>query len=690
MVLTGLGAVTPLGPDLPTSFEAARRGTSGLRPLPSLVGTPLEGRVGGPIGPPFTPAYDTCRPSDALRRSAAPPRRRGVVTISLARAAIREALAESRLAIDPARVALLLGTSMTPDEPLVEQLAGELRDELGGVVTLVVSTACVSGASAIALGRTLLEANAFDAVIAGGSDEIANSTVAGFHALGLVNPDAVTPFGAPGGTNLGEGAAFVVLERAADARARGAEIVATILGVGHTSDAFHATSPHPSGDGLARAALVALDDAALAAAAIGWVSAHGTGTRANDEAEHLALLTVFGESLGSVPITATKSLLGHALGGASAIELALGIAAMKRRELLPSSPSLTPRPCFDLDLVTSPRSVDSEDGAPGERTLLKLGAGFGGLNAALVVGSGDRRGSSARTSRPGRPTLLGMGGYGGADPSFDPMGSWLEIGEDTELAELDLTSIGRGAQARGMDRSAQLLAAAVFRAASSADARGSERTGGERTGTFVGRRRPSPETARHYAASLDERGLLRAHAPSFASTVLSSAAGAISRALSLRGASFTLSTGAGSGLAAVALAADHLIQRADLDRGFAAAAEERDLDAPRAVVDGAAAVLLGAPSVSTIDGRVVELAGWALGPTPELALEAAVARAECWAARTPEVLAVRHPSRVPAVAGLLALGVAARRVLAGEVPRVAVLERGDLTSVCVIVQLRGS
>jgi 3-oxoacyl-[acyl-carrier-protein] synthase II len=665
VVLTGLGAITPLGHDLLTSFAAARAGASGLRPLPSLRGTPLEGRLGGPVAPQA--------------------QRRGVVMITLARAAIREALAESRLAVDPERVALLLGTSMTPDDPLVDRLVAEVRDELGGLVTLVVSTACISSASAIALGRTLLESNAFDAVIAGGADEIASSTVAGFHALGLVNPEAVTPFGAPGGTNVAEGAAFVVLERAADARARGATIVATLLGVGHTSDAFHATSPHPSGDGLTRAALAALEDAALTPSEIGWISAHGTGTRANDESEHLALLGVFGESTARIPVTATKSLMGHALGATSAIELALGVSAMRAGELLPSSPSLVPRECFELELVTSPRPLGrGDDGAAVGGPLLKLGAGFGGLNAALVVGHGATPSRSLRRPRRGSPTVLGIGGFGGGDPSFDPMGSWLDVGEDpsVEGAELDLTSIGRGIQARGMDRSAQLLSAAVHRAAANAGA-----PSGERTGTFVGRRRPSPETVRQYSASLDERGLLRAHAPSFASTLLSSAAGAVCRAHSLKGASFTLSTGAGSGLAAVVLAADHLLQREDLDQAYAAAVEERDLEAPRAVLDGAAAILLGAPAVTAPEERTVELAGWALGPSPERALAAALERAGL---ATAEVLTVHHPSRVPAVAGLLAMGVATRRVLAGELPYIAVLERGDLASVCVIVQLRGT
>jgi 3-oxoacyl-[acyl-carrier-protein] synthase II len=582
---------------------------------------------------------------------------------------------------------------MTPDDPRIDQLASELRDELGGLVTLVVSTACVSSASAIALGRTLLESNAFDAVIAGGADEVANSTVAGFHALGLVNPDAVTPFGPPGGTNLGEGAAFAILERSVDARARGAPILATVLGVAHTSDAFHATSPHPTGEGLARAALGALEDASLPPSAIGWVSTHGTGTRANDEAEHLALSTVFGPAVASVPVTATKSLIGHALGASSAIELALACAAMRAGEILPSRSSLVPRSRVDLDLVTSARpacvcpggdcSVRATASGPVSacsRPVLKLGAGFGGLNTALLVGRGDQRAGTTRRPRRGKPTVLGMGGFGGADPRVDPMGVWLDVHEDA--GELDLDSIGRGLQARGVDRSAQLLGAAVHRAASSAPSSESERVG-----TFVGSRRPSPETATQYSASLEQRGLDRALATSFASTVLSSAAGAVCRAFSLKGASFTISTGTGSGLAAVALAADHLIWRSDLDQAYAAAAEERDPEAPRAVLDGAAAVLLGAPGSGPEDAGSIELAAWAFGPTPDHALLAACERA---GVAHPQVLSVRHPSRVPAVAGLLALGVAVRRVLAGELPRVAVVERGDLTSVCVIVQLRGA
>ncbi len=658
VVITGMGAVTPLGANLSSSCDAATQRT-GLRTITNFEGTPFEGRLGAPI-------VETQLP-------------RGAAAISFAESAIAEALGQAGAALGVA--ALIVGTSLTPEDPLVDEFVASLKRRHGELTTIVVTSACASGLHAMLCAQTLLQSRQFDVVIAGASDEISLSTFAGFHALGLLSATPTTPFGGlPGappalGTNLGEGAAFFVLERRASALARGASIVATLEGIGVSADAHHATSPHPSGEGLTRAACQALREAQRAAEEIACVSAHATGTRANDEAEYAALVTLFGPRANVLPITVSKSLVGHSLGAASAVELAMALEAMRRGEISPSAKELRVRPPFELDLVIEARPFA---GGP----LLKLGAGFGGFNAAAVLSVGDRVAGTvveSGTTLQQRPlAVLAMGGFGGAVPERDPLGSELDLLVDA--GSFDFESLTRTLDSRGLDRTTQMLATAFQRATRNTPRRTSE---GHRTATFVGQRRASPENGRAFNESVDARGYRNVSGSAFARKVLTTATGSICRMFALRGPTFVLTTGPASGLVALALAADQLAYRDDADLAFAAAVEERDLNAPRAVVDGAACFLLGRehgpePSVS--------LASWAVGADEEAALAALLARSP-----RPrfERLRASPDSQVPAVAGLLACGVAVTKIAREEAETVVVSAPGRLASACVMFERWG-
>ncbi|MFJ9694568.1 beta-ketoacyl-[acyl-carrier-protein] synthase family protein [Kitasatospora sp. NPDC101183] len=263
--------------------------------------------------------------------------------------------------------------------------AGEVSLDLGARgPALVVSTACASGTSALALAADLLRAGTCDLVLAGGTDSPRTPmTAVAFDRLGALSRRRHDPEGASrpfdadrDGFVLGEGAGVLVLERAEHARARGARPYAHLAGHGSAADAHHPTAPDPDGEGLARAARAALADAGLAPYEIGHVNAHGTGTALNDPAEAAALRRVFHRP---PPVTANKSVIGHCMGAAGAIEAALTVLTLRHRLIPPTANLDRLDDGIGLDVVAkAPRPLD----AP---AALTVSSGFGGHSAAVVL-----------------------------------------------------------------------------------------------------------------------------------------------------------------------------------------------------------------------------------------------------------------------------------------------------------------
>ncbi|GAB7186165.1 beta-ketoacyl-[acyl-carrier-protein] synthase family protein [Kitasatospora sp. Ki12] len=263
--------------------------------------------------------------------------------------------------------------------------AGEVSLDLGARGPgLVVSTACASGTSALALGRDLIASGTCDLVLAGGTDSPrTRMTCVAFDRLGALSRRRHDPAGASrpfdadrDGFVLGEGAGVLLLEHPEHARARGARPRAHLVGHGASSDAHHFTAPHPGGAGLARAVRAALADAGLAPEEIGHINAHGTGTALNDPAEAAALRQVFRRP---PPVTANKSVIGHTMGAAGAIEAALTVLALQHRLVPPTANLDRLDDAIGLDVVTKvPRPVDVP-------TALSVSSGFGGQNAAVVL-----------------------------------------------------------------------------------------------------------------------------------------------------------------------------------------------------------------------------------------------------------------------------------------------------------------
>lgn len=241
---------------------------------------------------------------------------------------------------------------------------------------LTLSSACASGAAAIALAADVIRLGLTDTMLAGGADLLCRLTLEGFHSLLALDPAGCRPFDrARAGTSLGEGAAFLVLESEERARRRGATILAELAGYASTCDAHHATAPHPEGVGAEAAMRGAISAAGIEPRDVGYVNAHGTGTVDNDLVEGKALWRVFD---GKVPpFSSTKRTFGHTLGASGAIEAVVSLIAL-RRGFIPGTPGCTePDPACEAAPLLAPR-----EGSP--RVVLSSSFGFGGVNTVLV------------------------------------------------------------------------------------------------------------------------------------------------------------------------------------------------------------------------------------------------------------------------------------------------------------------
>jgi len=240
-----------------------------------------------------------------------------------------------------------------------------------------VSTACASGATALAVGADLLRQGEADAVVAGGYDILCRFVMCGFDALRSLTRDVVRPFDRRrSGLLLGEAAALVLLLREADA---GAARLGTLLGYGSASDGVHIAAPDPAGRGLVRAIRGALDQAGAVAADVDFVSAHGTGTPLNDQIETAALKTALGGRAHAIPINSIKPSMGHTMGAAATLEAIMCLLAARHGMIPPTLNLEEPDPACDLDYVPG-------RARPGRiRVSLSTSLGFGGCNGALLL-----------------------------------------------------------------------------------------------------------------------------------------------------------------------------------------------------------------------------------------------------------------------------------------------------------------
>lgn len=288
---------------------------------------------------------------------------------------------EPQIATDPRAYYRKKGVSS-----IVSYQHGHVADAVSAYLELQgprlgISVACAAGAMSIAIAARMVLDGSAPFMLAGGSEALCQFTLSGFNALQALDPQPCRPFDLNrNGLNLGEGAAMLVLERPQRARERGAKIIAVLRGWGMTNDAFHPTAPHEEGFGLAESMILAMKMAGIGPDHIGYVNAHGTGTYLNDQAETKAYEAVFRSRRNPIPVSSTKSYIGHCLAAAGALESVITILSLRSGVLFPT---------LRLSDPISSSIVDWVMLEPRRQSLplaMSASAGFGGSNTALVFG----------------------------------------------------------------------------------------------------------------------------------------------------------------------------------------------------------------------------------------------------------------------------------------------------------------
>jgi len=406
VVVTGLGAVTPLGIGVAPTWEAMCAGRSGITAISLFDASAFASRVAGEVKGFDAAAWVEPREVRHTDRF-----------VQFAIAAARMAADDSGLdfeALDGARVGVLIGSGIGgtwtwEEQHRILQERGPSRvspffipmmimDIASGRVAmlfgargpnLAVATACATSTHAIGEAAEIIKRGDADAMIAGGAEAaVSPLALAGFCAMRALSrrnddpPGASRPFDSQrDGFVMAEGAGVVILEELEAARRRGARIYGEILGYGTSADAYHITQPCPDGDGMARAMEAALEDAQLSPERIDYVNTHGTATPTGDPAETLALKRVFGEYAARLPCSSTKSVTGHLLGAAGAVELIACLLSIRDGVVPPTINLQEPDPQCDLDYV--PNEARSHP----VRIAMSNSFGFGGHNAILIVGA---------------------------------------------------------------------------------------------------------------------------------------------------------------------------------------------------------------------------------------------------------------------------------------------------------------
>lgn len=395
LAVTGAGIICSIGRNKAEVWESIESARAGIGPLTRFPGetfpTDIAAEVTGDLGP-LLPVS---------RREAKRMSRTDQLAVIAAAEAIEESERGAAAALPRGRTVVSSGTSTgglfegerffvrraqrvgltTAVSTLVQQPTSSPSDAVARVFALgggVISnaTACASAGAAIGIAADLLRSRRADAVVAGGSDALCRITYSGFNVLQAVDPQPCTPFGVDRkGITLGEGAAYVVVERWDDAVARGASILAELCGYGASCDAYHATAPAEDGRGAEAAIRAALREGSIPSSAVDYVNAHGTGTPLNDSAETRAIVAALGST---TPVSSSKSFFGHTLGAAGAVEAVVSILALQHQVAPPTLRLAEPAEDCTLDYIPAdPRPLEMTN-------VLSNTFGFGGSNVTLL------------------------------------------------------------------------------------------------------------------------------------------------------------------------------------------------------------------------------------------------------------------------------------------------------------------
>ncbi len=598
VVVTGLGAVTAQGVGVAKLWEGVRAGQVAIRPVKNL---PMEGyrtALGGEVQEPAIPTYQW---SLGVSREPA---------LDFALVAAEEAMAACGIGVGNAggagaasaaggaagspatllpaeRWGVVVGSCngglVSGERALRDELAGRepdwrhtvlvspqaIAEALGAAFglrgpVLSVNTACASGAHAIGHATELIVTGQADAILVGGTDAFSDVVFAGFNSLESLAVGPAAPYSKDrDGLSLGEGAGMLVLVRADIARAAGARVFADVLGYGFSADGYHPTAPHPQGVGAARAITAALSRADVAAGEVGYVNGHGTGTPKNDPAESNAIRTALGEAAGTVAVSSTKSMVGHLLGAAGAVESIVTILALDDQVAPPTAGFTGADPQCGLDVVPNVARPITTDVAVSNNFA------FAGANASVVFGRPGRRpAAAAGREREREPVVItGLAALTPAGTSVRELWDAYQAGSIGDRSAQDGFGVGHvefdpGAylparQRRRLDRLGLLAVASCQDALADAGLADVARpaTG---VGVVLGTGLGPMESMERFTTPLLAEGPAAANPAVFPNTVYNAAAGQVAMLLELTGVTSTVTAMHAAGAAALCVAADLL------------------------------------------------------------------------------------------------------------------------------------
>lgn len=633
--ITGLGIYTPIGRNISEFEHALGAGADGISKIERFPTDEFTAKYAGMVDPVEWAELGDLHPDMDQR-------------ITMALLSAREALAETDMTIHPPeRIGLIFGVCLGKlaredgfdDLAIIEQetaplwiaklqyQAHQLAEhlEIKGPV-IAISTACASSNHAIGYAQDLLRFGFIDAAIVAGTSEVTPHMFAGFYGLKNMSDAPCAPYSTPIGLNLGEGAGCMILEkRPADADMPSWGLV---TGYGSGSDAHHPTTPDPKGSGVARAINSALVDLGVRPEEIGYINSHGTGTHENDLSEWLGFKQVFGEAAGRIPISSSKSFMGHTGGAAGIIEAIITLIGLKRGFLPPTLHFSKARRVVPDNLITS-----SKPQAASFRTAITCNSGFGGANAATIFSRNLLE--SWEPSKMHEISVLGVGSishYGlnaldrvleNTSPALTKTKAnadgYTVPDEAVFVPEMDLSEYTSIRDTRFLDPITSHMVTASMLAQSDFYGNG-QPPDSEHMAVLTGVSHIPSTSLHEFRNSIRERGVLGIAAHAFAKVVMNASMGGVCEILGIKGQSNTIAAAEGAGLFSIAEACMLLSRDANTSTAYAVAADELGdiplamhhlLDRKYLPTEGAGSVLLARSHDLTSDVRIggVGLAG---------------------------------------------------------------------------------
>jgi 3-oxoacyl-[acyl-carrier-protein] synthase II len=575
VVVTGMGAITSQGNSLEEFWEGVSSGRVAIRDVKHM---PMDGyrtRLGGEVQDPAAPEHSYLNPDGFHDRA-----------IDFTIKAAEEAMANCGVQVGPIpaeRWGVVIGTCnagllageewhvrrkrgerpdprlvlLVPPQAMAEALSGAFG--LRGPV-LSVDTACAASANAIGYAGELVRSGQADAVLTGGADAFSDILYAGFNSLESLSPEPAAPYSRDRkGLSLGEGSGMLVLMREDLAREHGAPVLAEILGYGLSADGYHPTAPHPEGRGAARAIQTALAQGGVSPDEVRYVNSHGTGTAKNDPAETAATKVGLGdEAAHRAAVSSTKSMIGHLLGGAGAIEAISTVKTLERQLAPPTAGFTEPDPECDLDYITEgPRSMEIE-------IAVSNNFAFGGANASIVFARAGTRPQGPPQPHPDRVVVTGLGVLTPAGTDLDALWEAYSGARDCTTIE-DGVRIGRvdfspgdflgPKERKRVDRLGlfSIIASRLALTDAALELSDENRT---RVGAILGTGVGPMESMEGFAVGVIEEGSGGANPAVFPNTVYNAAGGQVAIKVGALGSASTVTVGHAAGAASLCYGCD--------------------------------------------------------------------------------------------------------------------------------------